>query len=142
MQFERDDEQQYLKLEGDIFDASSIQLSGIDSKEELVVRFFSETQALERRLPGEKLRFWHPKLGKPLTDDSVVVTKSSPAKQGCSSGNNKSKSGLFPCRLEKKGKYGYLVEWADGTTVIYSMSSLAASVGAEICDKAQNVPTK
>ena len=79
------------------------------------------------------------KLGIPLSDDSVVVTKNSPGTQGCSSGNHKFKSGLFPCRVEKKGRYGYSVEWADGTTVIYSMSSLAASVGAKIYHNEKNV---
>merc|ERR1719203_2436957 len=32
---------------------------------------------------------------------------------------------LFPVTLEKRGHYGYAVEWADGATVIYSMSSIA-----------------
>ena len=39
------------------------------------------------------------------------------------------KKGLFPCKIEKKGRYGYSVEWADGVTIIYSMFSLAKAAG-------------
>ena len=44
--------------------------------------------------------------------------------------NFTSKKGqLFPCKLEKKGRYGYSIEWADGATIIYSMFSLAKAAG-------------
>ncbi len=49
---------------------------------------------------------------------------------GCGGGHHshshdRSEPTLFPCRIEKKGRYGYSVEWADGATIIYSMYSLA-----------------
>jgi hypothetical protein len=84
-------------------------------------------------IPGDKLRSWHPKLGEPLPilnhehdEDKVIVTHTS-GKQGCGSHGNAQDTPtpkLFPCRLEKKGKYGYSVEWADRSTIIYSMYSL------------------
>ena len=127
-----------IDLDGDVFDAASIQVSANNSKQEFVVRFFSESHAIEKSLSGDKLRLWHPKLGTPLADDNVdnvVVTKSSSSSHGCSSSSHSSSPTLFPCTLEKKGRYGYSIEWADGATVIYSMSSLAASVGGKIVSK-------
>lgn len=38
---------------------------------------------------------------------------------------------LFPARVEKKGIYGYSVEWADGATIIYSMISIAKAAGGK-----------
>lgn len=32
---------------------------------------------------------------------------------------------LFPVTVEKRGNYGYAVEWADGATIIYTMTSIA-----------------
>ena len=87
--------------------------------------FFSESQhAIEKSISGDKLRLWHPMLGTPLVDhnvDNVVVTKSSSSSHGSSS--HSSSSTQFPCTLERKGRYGYSVEWADGATVIYSYAT-------------------
>jgi len=35
---------------------------------------------------------------------------------------------LFPATIEKRGHYGYAVEWADGATIIYSKASIANAV--------------
>ena len=42
---------------------------------------------------------------------------------------------LFPCKINRKGRYGYSVEWRDGATIIYSMISLAKAAGAKLQPK-------
>lgn len=115
------------------------------------VRLFSDRGAVEVKVEGKKLRFWHPQLGEEIQEgekegglDVFVETTTS---GGCGSGHDHShshshshersptlkdftsKKGLFPCKVEKKGRYGYSVEWADGATIIYSMYSLAKAAG-------------
>ena len=124
-----------IRIDNQIFDVANLHLSADDATESFFVRFFSDSGATEVRISGEKLRHWHPKLGEPLvnekTDEEVVVSTSH---SGCGSHNHqrndqKRKSKLFPCKIEKKGRYGYQIEWADQATIIYSMFSLAKAAG-------------
>jgi hypothetical protein len=124
-----------IRIENQIFDAANLHLSSDNTTESFLVRFFSDSGATEVRISGEKLRHWHPKLGEPLSEESeddriVTVTSHS----GCGSHNHpqsdqKRMSRLFPCKIEKKGRYGYQIEWGDQATIIYSMYSLAKAAG-------------
>jgi len=126
-----------IRIGGDTFDIASLQLSVDNSKDMFVVRFFSESGATQVEIPGEKLRSWHPKLGEPMevetNEEDGMVTHTSG--KGCGSHSHSHNHGggvspkLFPCKIEKKGRYGYSVEWADQATIIYSMYSLAKAAG-------------
>lgn len=124
-----------IRIENHVFDVANLHLSSDNANESFLIRFFSDSGATEVRISGEKLRYWHPKLGEPLDieskDEKVVVVTSH---SGCGShdhprSDQKRKSRLFPCKIEKKGRYGYQIEWADQATIIYSMYSLAKAAG-------------
>ena len=133
-------EESMVQLDGQNFDIASLHMSVCDSSETFTIRLFSDSGAAEAIIAGEKLRNWHPKLGHAMdhddgsTDeiekkDPVVITNTA----GC--GNHQhdhhhARSRLFPCRIEKKGRYGYSVQWGDQATIIYSMYSIAKAAGA------------
>ena len=126
-----------VRIGGQVFDVASLQLSVDNESKDFVARFFCDSGATEVRIPGDKLRTWHPKLGEPMEMDSDeddtsdgMVTHTSGG--GCGSHNHShshSMPRLFPCTIEKKGRYGYSVTWADQATIIYSMYSLARAAG-------------
>jgi len=137
------DDNSCIEIDGKLFDIASLHLSVDNEKQMFVVRLFSDVGATQVMIPGNKLRSWHPKLGEPLPillDESnneeqekqIMVTHTSGSK-GCGSSHDghahRHDLKLFPCKLEKKGKYGYAVEWADRSTIIYSMYSLAKAAG-------------
>lgn len=128
-----------VRLGGESFDVASLHLSVDNSKQSFVVRLFSDAGATEVGISGAKLREWHPKLGEAMELESLeeesdpsndMVTHTSGT--GCGShahSHGVTAPKLFPCRIEKKGRYGYSVEWADQATIIYSMYSLARAAG-------------
>lgn len=124
-----------IRIDNKIFDVATLHLSSDVETESFVFRYFSDSGATEVRVSGDKLRNWHPKLGEPViveNDDEIVLVESSKSSCGVShhhAGNLQRKSKLFPCKIEKKGRYGYQIEWADGATIIYSMHSLAKASG-------------
>jgi hypothetical protein len=46
----------------------------------------------------------------------------------------KTSPSLSVTRVERKGRYGYAVQYADGATVIYSSKSLALAAGGELVE--------
>jgi hypothetical protein len=36
---------------------------------------------------------------------------------------------LIPSKVDKKGRYGYAVQWNDGAIIIYSVLSIAKAAG-------------
>ena len=127
-----------VRIGGNVFDVASLQLTVDNSSKSFLVRMFSDSGATEVQISGNKLRTWHPKLGEAMEaeeDESAkdsMVTKTSG--KGCGSHNHDHDHGkemprLFPCTIEKKGRYGFAVEWTDRGTIIYSMYSLARAAG-------------
>jgi len=117
-----------IKIGDKEFDVTSLHMTVDNSKQLFRIRLFSNEGATELKLDGKVLRMWHPKLGTPMQDEeTVAVTQTS----GCGTNHNvehrSQQSYFFPCKLDKKGLYGYSIEWADGATIIYSMHSLAAA---------------
>lgn len=127
-----------VRIGGEVFDVASLQLTVDNNSKSFVVRMFSDSGATQVQIPGNKLRTWHPKLGEAMevdgnesADDSMITHTSG---KGCGSHSHDHDHGkemprLFPCKIEKKGRYGYSVEWADRGTIIYSMYSLARAGG-------------
>lgn len=140
-------EESSVQIDGRRFDVNSLHLSVDNKLNRFIVRLFSDSGATQVVIPGEKLRLWHPKLGVPMDDvsgggsDNTKEGKSSmvthTSSNGCAS-HSHDQGGqthrLFPCKLEKKGRYGYAVEWADHSTIIYSMYSLARAAGGKSCN--------
>jgi hypothetical protein len=134
-----------VRIGGEIFDIASLHLSVDNSTNTFVVRLFTDAGATQVEIPGEKLRSWHPKLGEPMEvdttgeddDSNSMITHTSgnahTSGKGCGSHDHSHEvekgPRLFPCKIEKKGRYGYSVEFADQATIIYSMFSLARAAG-------------
>jgi len=123
-----------VQIGSEIFNVASLQLTVDNDRKSFLVRLFSDSGATQVQIEGDKLRTWHPKLGEAMevedsesAEDSMVTHTSG---KGCGShSHGKESPRLFPCKIEKKGRYGYSVEWADQAAIIYSMYSLARAAG-------------
>lgn len=64
---------------------------------------------------------------------AMAVEETGEGGGGCGHGHGHDlmsiKGQMFPCKIEKKGQYGYSVEFADYATIIYLMFSLAKAAG-------------
>lgn len=123
-------------LEDTTFNVVNLQMAVENESEAFSIRFFSELEAIEVKVPGQKLRSWHPQLGEEMQDEQDKGSTDNQSSDGSRCGSSRAhsaqpfgKARLFPCKVEKKGRYGYSVEWADGATIIYSMLSLAKAAG-------------
>lgn len=122
---------------GQQFDVASLYMTVDNDDESFAVRLFSDAGAWQGKVEGATLRSIDPKTGEKISDGDE--NKDMEPKASCSSSgdgivvqhhrHDKKKPRLFPARVEKKGIYGYGVEWADGATIIYSMLSIAKTAG-------------
>jgi len=133
-QISKENDQTFITLDDGltVYDVASLQLS-VDSKDEtFITRLFSDNGASQTPIPGHKLRSWHPKIGEPI-ENTNEVNDEYKEKTGCGSHSvDVVNSKLFPCKIEKKGIYGYSIEWHDGSIIIYSMISLAKAAGFKV----------
>lgn len=127
-------------LEDRYFDLSTIHLSADGNS--LMIRFFSENGALQKRIPSENLRDLDPMSGdvrdqmpSAAENNKVQITKSDSVIMP----NYKSKSTvrdspakIIPDRIEEKGRIGFEVTWRDGSRFIYRRSAIALAAGANI----------
>jgi cellulose biosynthesis protein BcsQ len=121
------------------FDVSNVTLSLDRAKgnETLTVRIFSESDAIQWHIAPSRLRSRDPKTGDSILnspflndddskdqslDSDPVVTETKVAKK-------KRSPSVIPTKVERRGRYGFAVEWGDGATIIYSMRSIARAVG-------------
>ena len=105
-----------------LFDVASTYLAINKEQHGFVARFFSEQGALELSIAGPDLRSRDPKTGTIVVNASVGTTK--PMVE-----HHVSPPRLFPAKVERKGRYGYAVEYADGATIIYSLFAIAKAAG-------------
>jgi hypothetical protein len=115
------------------FNVATTHLSMDYAEEGFLVRLFSDGGAAQLSLSAQELRSRHPKTGETLdlgAKDEQNNTK--PPSNGMVQHHKVSAPRLMPATVEKKGKYGYSVEWADGATIIYSMLSIAKAAGGRI----------
>jgi len=120
----------------ELFRPDDLRLSSDDPGKRLVLRAFTELGATEMHIDGEDLRRTDPETGERLQEEEVPPT---PGGGGGMVQHFRSLR-LFPARVEKSGRYGYAVEWADGASVIYSLKSLALAAGGTIQRKGGEGP--
>uniref|UniRef100_A0A7R9ZQY8 Uncharacterized protein n=1 Tax=Craspedostauros australis TaxID=1486917 RepID=A0A7R9ZQY8_9STRA len=141
--------QQFVKFEGtdDTFDIVSLQLS-LDKDGDISLRAFSEKGAVQKKVDPFELRSRDPKTG---AKEDATTEKSTDASSTASQGGQKDggaagapvislysaseaseKKKTIPVSVEKKGGYGYAVEWADGATYIYSLVAIAVGSGGSL----------
>jgi Mrp family chromosome partitioning ATPase len=126
-------------VEDETFDLSSIQLSA--DKDALIVRFFSEAGALQKRIPAQALRSRDPKTGAVINDSGDLQNEHNVAgslggdgmvtKHKVSSNGAKASS-VVPEKVEKKARVGFEVTWSDGARYIYSRQAIAIAAGGKI----------
>ena len=114
------------------FDIATTHLSVDYAEEGFLVRLFSDIGAIQLTLSAQELRSRHPKTGEKLelgaedkqgTGDTTSIGMVQHHKVSAP------RPLLMPATIEKKGRYGYSVDWADGATIIYSMISIAKAAG-------------
>jgi hypothetical protein len=119
------------------FDVSTVTML-MSSDGTFTVRLFSETGAIQKQISPARLRSLDPKTGEEIPDspflreakesessqsDPVVTVHKTKGKQSPS---------LIPTKVERKGRYGFSVEFSDRAVIIYSMASIAKAAGGTI----------
>lgn len=123
-------------IHGETIDLDMVHFSLEKETEMFNVRLFSESSAIQVRLPAANIRNRDPKTGEVLDDEVLEeVTEVEPLGGGMVTmhkTNRKKDPRFTPAKVEKKGHYGFAVDWGDGATIIYSMQCIArAAVAAE-----------
>lgn len=119
-------------IDGVQFEIESLSCSIEADKLSFSVRLYSESGATKIRVPAAEIRGRDPKTGEFISsrspsspaDGMVTVTKA----KGQST--PKKDHSIIPTNIEKKGKYGFAVEWDDGATIIYSMAAMAKAAAS------------
>lgn len=119
------------------FDVATVHMSVDNAHETFTVRLFSDTGATQVTIRADELRYRHPKTGEKMTVDNFHQegTEQTQSSDGMVQHHKHGDSGsprLFPATVDKKGRYGYAVEWADGATIIYSLLSIARAAGGVV----------
>ena len=119
----------------DEFDLATINLNVDSSSGGFTVRLFSKNGAIQRRIGAADLRARDPKTGEVIDDspfrdemDQQVPSSDTLVTVHKNAGRKVSPS-LNPSKADKKGRYGYAVQWGDGATIIYSKASIAKAAG-------------
>ena len=124
------------------FQISSIQLGLDNSTKEFTLRLFSDAGAIQKRIDPEDLRSRDPKTGDDIPDspfhNQAKKERAPLVKVHSSSDTNESTKkvspSLTPVKVQRKGRYGFAVEWADAATIIYSKTCLARAAGGVVMD--------
>jgi hypothetical protein len=107
----------------------------------LTVRLVSSEGATQQSFKPVRLRNRDPATGELIPDSpfleqeeeekslEIHITHSSGRKPPSP---NKPSPSLKPVKVERRGRYGYAVEWADGATIIYSFQCIAIAANASI----------
>lgn len=117
------------------FDVSTVTLSLDKSKagsEKLLVRLLSDSTAIQLTLLPSHLRSRNPKTGDLLSESPFLNLDGSgdeDTQDAVVTKTRKRSPSIIPTKVERRGRYGFAVEWGDGATVIYSMLSLARAAG-------------
>lgn len=115
------------------FDVATTHLSLDSKKQGFLVRLFSSDGATQLSLSADDLRSRHPKTGEKLDVEAEDGDSAAPSHGMVEHHKANVKSPrLMPATVEKKGRYGYAVEYADGATIIYSMLSIAKAAGGTV----------
>mmetsp|Transcript_12641 Transcript_12641/g.14244 ORF Transcript_12641/g.14244 Transcript_12641/m.14244 type:complete len:661 (+) Transcript_12641:63-2045(+) len=130
-------------VEEEKFDLSKIHLS--EDRGSLLIRFFSETGAVQRRIPPQNLHSLDPKTGN-IIDALISIEKKQVSKnndvegmisiyKSPSSSSRNDKVKIVPDRIEKKGLIGFEIKWSSGERFIYKRSVIAVAAGGILVKK-------
>lgn len=121
------------------FDVSTMSLE-LTSSGVFSVCLLSDTGAIQKRITPVALRTRDPKSGEIIPDSPFLRFTDEESQEGTApettvivqKNKGKRSPSLIPTKVEKKGKYGYAVEWGDGATIIYSKAAIATAAGGVV----------
>jgi hypothetical protein len=120
------------------FEIATVTLSLDKTKgdEKFTVRLFSDSNAVQLPVSPAQLRSRDPKNGDRMPDSPFLDQREDASSQQepvvTVTKTGKRSPSVIPTKVERRGRYGFAVEWADGATIIYSMRSLAKAAGGEL----------
>ena len=91
-------------------DTDSLTMKVSEPNNEILVRIYSNNSANQMKIKGFNLRKRDPKTGE--------------VQSNCNNHDTNSRV----MQISKKGRYGFIVEWADGAKIIYSLESIAKAM--------------
>lgn len=111
------------------FPVATVDLSLDSMTKEFIVRLYGPSGALQKRVRAAQLRARDPRTGNIIEDSPFLdLSGEKPAIHVHKSTDRVSPS-VDPNRVDRKGRYGFAVKWADGATIIYSKKSVALAAG-------------
>ena len=131
-------------LEDERFDLSTIHLS--EDGGSLLIRFFSENGALQKRVPSQNLFSLDPKSGDVIDKMSSLAVENDNVQDNGDDNDGmvsiykaKSSACNHPVKIvaeliEEKGRVGFQVTWSDGSRFIYRRSVIALAAGGTIVE--------
>lgn len=120
------------RIEFDVATATLL-LAKTKGRENFTVRLVSDSQAVQLSVPPAQLRSRDPKTGDTMPDSPYLAEEASSLHldqvEKVTRAPGKRSPSIIPTKVERRGRYGFAVEWADGSTIIYSMRSIARAAG-------------
>ena len=138
-----DNEYVVFENETTLFDLSTTTLALDKGNETVSVRLFSDSAAIQKQFSPAQLRARDPKTGETMPDSPYLIQDRG-GLQGMEESNpivtrtrptQKRSPSVLPTKVERRGRYGFAVEWGDGATIIYSMRCLARAAGGTLTDQ-------
>ncbi|GKY95154.1 hypothetical protein MPSEU_000479000 [Mayamaea pseudoterrestris] len=120
-----------------VFDVATTHFSLDKVSENFNVRLYGEFGAVQRKIKAVSLRARDPKSGVILDESPFKRMEETQSDQVMVIKTTKKNPAIIPTIVQRRGRYGYGVQWADGATIIYSMKSLVVAAGATIVDDKQ-----
>jgi len=125
------------------FSLSTVTLAIDKAKDKFAVRLFSDTGAIQKNVSPAQLRSRDPKTGELIRDSPYLDQDGIGGEQHAEMSDpmvtrtratRKRSPSVIPTKVERRGRYGFAVEWGDGATIIYSLKCLATAAGGEVTD--------
>lgn len=115
------------------FELESLSCSIETGKDAFSVRLYSESGATKVSVPAADIRGRDPKTGELLSASPPKVEGKEASMltgDGMVTVHKKKDPSTTPTSIERKGRYGFAVEWDDGATIIYTMHAIAEAAAA------------
>ena len=120
----------------------SVTISKEPDDEKMIIRVFANEVAIQKDVHPAELRARDPKTGDLIPDSPFLrllrtsvdssLSKVASSHPEVTMVRGKRSPSCIPIRTHRRGRYGFGVEWGDGSTIIYSSGCLAKAAGASL----------
>ena len=111
------------------FSVATVDLSLDNMTKEFIVRLYSPSGALQKRVVASQLRARDPRTGDVIDNSPFLDQSGEKPAIHIHKSNERVSPSIDPNGVERKGRYGFAVRWGDGATIIYSKTSVARAAG-------------